>query len=432
MITPFMVVYELFYRFTDALWIMLCLKPKHNKILTFLILFIPDFILNLAAASRNFENPLMAVASYAILMISAFILFEGKVMEKIVIPLIEILIGSILVLVYMTLANFADITTAFTQDRLGLMILLAVNIFFCGVAVIFRRKHQGKIHISFKYTNSFLLLPVSQIVICYAFQSFLDPVFWQDSHTVFTKENSMIMLNIAMVLTVIADIMVFLTYDKISKNEIMERELRERDFRERIMMEHYKSLEENALQMRKLRHDFANALEIANYMAESSSSSSKATAEKMLDSMEQELRSIHFERYCQNELVNSIISEKAKICRDNGIEAVFKAIIPEKTGIEEFDMCRALTNIINNSIEAAEQSEDDKNICVEADYSDGALTVTSENAAVPHIDKKDGKEHGLGLKIIKDIAKKYDGKFTTENDGETYKVTLILKNKPLP
>lgn len=427
MITPFMVAYELAFRFMDSLWIMLCLKPKRNKILTFFIIFIPDFALNLLSASRNFENPLITASSYVLLMISCFILFDNKVMEKILVPLIEILIGSILMLVYLTVANFVDITQAFKEDRLGLMILLAVNITFCGAGVIFWRKKIGKVSISFRYTNSFLLLPISQIVICYAFQSFLDPVIWSENATFFTKENSMIMLNIAMVLTVVADIMVFLTYDKISKNQVMERELRERDFRERIMMEHYKSLEENAVQMRKLRHDFANAIEIANCMVQSENEQARKSAEKMLDNMEEELRSIHIERYCRNELVNSIISEKARQCREKGVEAVFRAMIPDTLGFEEFDLCRALINIIDNSVDAAAHSETDKNVYVELTYENGELTVTSENASVPHVNKNDGKEHGYGQKILGDIAKKYGGSFTAEDDGETYRTVMIMK-----
>ena len=430
MITPFMVAYELAFRFADALWLMLCLRPKHSRFLTFLILFIPDFVLNLMSASRNFENPLITATSYVLLLVSCFILFENKVLERVLAPVVEILIGSILMLTYLSLANFVDITQAFREDRLGLMILLAVNITFCGAAVIYWRKKIGKISISFKYTNFFLLLPVSQIVICYAFQSFLDPVIWSESATIFTRENSMIMLNVAMVLTVIADIMVFLTYDKISKNQIMERELRERDYRERVMMEHYKSLEENALQMRKLRHDFANAIEIANCMAESRNEEARKSAEKMLGNMEEELRNIHIERYCRNELINSIISEKAKQCRDRGIEAVFKAMIPDTLGIEEFDLCRVLINVTDNSMEAAERSETDKSICVELSCDSGTLTITSENASVPHINKNDGKEHGYGLKILRDIAKKYEGSFTTEDDGETYRTVITMKENP--
>ena len=429
MITPFMVLYELVFRFTDALWIMLCLRPKHNKILTFLILFIPDFVLNLMSAARNFENPLITVSTYVLLIVSCFILFENKVLEKIVAPVAEILIGTILMLVYLAFANFVDITRAFEEDRMGLLIMLAVNTLFCGAGVLFWRKKTGKIHISFRYTNSFLLLPVSQIVMCYAFQSFLDPVIWNENATFFTKENSMILFNVAMVLTVIADILVFLTYDKISKNQMMERELRERDFRERVMMEHYKSLEENALQMRKLRHDFANAIEIANCMAESKSEEARRSAEKMLGNMEEELRNIHIERYCRNELINSIISEKARQCREKGIEAVFSVVIPDKLGFEEFDLCRALINIIDNSIEAAEHSETDKNVFIEISYGQGALTIASENASVPHFDKGNNKEHGYGQKILNDLAKKYGGSYTAEDDGETYRAKLVMREQ---
>ncbi len=428
MITAFIILYEIAVRFTDAVWLMLCLRPKHNKYLTFALIAVPYFMLNLISAYKNFENPLLTVASYALLLVSSFILFENKPTEKIVAPVIEILIDTLTTLVYLSIANFVDITRAFDEDAVGLLLLFAAKSLICGTAVIFWRRKIGRANISFKYTNTFLLLPVSQIVICYAFQSFLNPEIWQGENDIFSREGSLVILNIAIVLTVIADIMVFLTYDKISNNEKMEREIRERDFRERIMMEHYKSLEENAIQMRKLRHDFANAIEVANFMSESSSENARKSAEKMLGNMEDELRNIHIERYCKNELVNSILSEKAKACRAQGVEYTFRAIVPDETGLEEFDLCRALTNIIDNSINAAAQSDGDKDIYIEISSDGGKFTVKSENASVPHIEKNDGNEHGYGLKILNDIAKKYSGSFTVEDDGITYRATLSVSN----
>ncbi len=429
LITLFMVIYELAMRFTDTLWLMLCLKPKGNKYLTFALIAVPYFAMNLVSAYKNFENPLLTVASYLFLIVASFILFENKATEKIVAPVIEVLIDTVITLVYFSLANFVDITRAFEEDMVGLLLLFAVKTLLCSIAVIFWRRKIGKANISFKYTNTFLLLPVSQIVICYAFQSFLDPGIWESDNEIFTREGSLIILNVAIVLTVIADIMVFLTYDKISKNEKMERELKERDYREHIMMEHYKSLEENAIQMRKLRHDFANAIEVANCMAESSSENAKKTAQKMLGNMEEELRNIHIERYCRNELVNSILSEKAKSCRAAGVEYTFRAVVPDDTGIEEFDMCRALTNIIDNSINAAAQSDDDKEIYISVSLDEGNFTVVSENASVPHIEKNDGSEHGYGLKILNDTAEKYNGSFTVEDDKKTFRATLILPGR---
>ncbi|MBR6701893.1 MAG: hypothetical protein IKI78_01985, partial [Clostridia bacterium] len=298
MITVFMVIYELLVRFTDALWLMLCLRPKGNKYLTFAIIAVPHFLLNLFSASRNFENPMITVGAYALLIASSFILFENKATEKTIAPIIEILIDAVTTLIYLMFANYVDITVAFEEDFVGLLLLFAVKTFLCGAAVIYWRRKVGRANISFKYTNTFLLLPVSQIVIIYAFQSFLDPGVWGGETHFFTREGSLVILNVALILMVIADIMVFLTYDKISNNEKMERELKERDLREHIMMEHYKSLEENAIQMRKLRHDFANAIEVANFMSESSSENARKSAEKMLGNMEEELRNIHIERYC--------------------------------------------------------------------------------------------------------------------------------------
>lgn len=431
MFNGFAFIYELVMQFFVTLYVMLCLKPKLHRFPTFVTLFIPLMTLNTIYAAGNFNNGIYQYVAFGIFLMSCILLFENKWYTKLVIPLLELFLSLAVNLFYMSFAGMAGIRDYFDDDKMGLVIALLVYFLLGGLVVILWNKKLGKLQISYKYTNTFLLLPLSQMVICFAFQSFLNPFVWGNADFAGGTEyqNSVVLLNIAMLLSVAADVLVFLTYNKVSKNEQMEKELRERDYRERINMEYYKSLEENAQQMRKMRHDFANAIEIANCLAESESPSARESARKMLGSMEEELESIHIERYCRHELLNALLVSKAKECREKGIEVEYKIVVPENIGVEEYDLCRAMTNIIDNSIRAAEISENDKLIEISVEKDGTALIITSKNASVPHIEKKDGKEHGYGLKILKNIADKYDGSFEYEDDKETYRTTLVLNEK---
>lgn len=428
--TAFIFFYEFVLRFFDVFFIMLCLKPKYKKIPTFLILFVPMLILWLLYAKNGFDGILYPFISYGVLLISCIVLFKNKWYAKLVMPIVELFLSATVNFFYIILLGSFGLSDSFEDNKTGLMICTLIYLLIMGLLVAIWNKKLGKLEISFRYTNTFLLLPISQIVIYYAFQTFLDPLLWGNGAMASNEnnmKNSVIMLNIAMILSVVADVLVFLTYNKVSSNEKMEKELQERDYRDRINMEYYKSLEENAVQMRKMRHDFANAIEIANCMAESENSDAKESARKMLGSMEEELENIHMERYCRNELVNALISSKAKECREKGIEAEFRIIIPEKIDIEEYDLCRALTNIIDNSMNAVMNCDDERAIHIELLYADNTFTVSSVNKSTPHIEKHDGREHGYGLKILNDIAKKYNGSFNFTDDKKTFKATLIIK-----
>jgi C4-dicarboxylate-specific signal transduction histidine kinase len=43
--------------------------------------------------------------------------------------------------------------------------------------------------------------------------------------------------------------------------------------------------------------------------------------------------------------------------------------------------------------------------------------------------KKDSRQHGLGMSIVDDIAKKYDGDFSVNYTDDTFTALVLLKDK---
>ena len=88
-----------------------------------------------------------------------------------------------------------------------------------------------------------------------------------------------------------------------------------------------------------------------------------------------------------------------------------------------------LTNIIDNSINAVENSSISKDIELNIVSNSNDILIKSKNAfALNKSKKKDTENHGYGQKIISDIAKKYNGTYTTKAENEYFSTVTQLNN----
>ena len=131
--------------------------------------------------------------------------------------------------------------------------------------------------------------------------------------------------------------------------------------------------------------------------------------------------------YVAHGALNSIISSKARICVDKGIR-LDTVIAPDlDTDIDEVDICGVVFNLMDNAIEASDRSKD-RYIKLKL-YTRGEYLVISTENPLPEGEKsaKPG-DHGLGLRIIKKIAKKHGGTdLTVIKDGTYIHITTLMR-----
>lgn len=56
--------------------------------------------------------------------------------------------------------------------------------------------------------------------------------------------------------------------------------------------------------------------------------------------------------YCNNKIINAVLSDKAKICEQNRISFSCELKLPDKLGIRDIDLMCAFSNLLDNAIEA--------------------------------------------------------------------------------
>ena len=174
---------------------------------------------------------------------------------------------------------------------------------------------------------------------------------------------------------------------------------------------------QNREELMKIRHDLRNQLSYTQVLLNDGKyEEANNYIKSLIDQKEEYLYSFS----CSNLVISGIVNlelTKAKIANK---KINFKVVVPPKLPFEDSDLLSLITNIVDNSIENfVPQDKDDAinvTIVTQQDY----LRITAFNSVDQATLKgkptlkttKKNRGHGYGTKIIKNIAKKYEGYVT--------------------
>ena len=192
----------------------------------------------------------------------------------------------------------------------------------------------------------------------------------------------------------------------------------------------------NREELMKIRHDLQNQLSYTQALLNDDKyEEANAYIQSLVNQKEEYLYSFS----CSNLVVSGIVNlelTKAKIANK---KVKFKVVVPPKLPFEDSDLLSLITNIVDNSLENFVPIDDKDVINVSIVTQQDYLRVLCLNS-VPQKDvkgkpnlrtTKSGKAHGYGTKIIKNIAKKYEGyvSFTFEDNKFVCDCMINMNNK---
>ena len=136
---------------------------------------------------------------------------------------------------------------------------------------------------------------------------------------------------------------------------------------------------------------------------------------------------------------DSIINFKIKDVVANHINFQLNILIPPTLNIEVADVVTILGNLLDNAFDAVAKVED-KMIKLTVEVNKGVLFIKLENTydgVVNHADgkngaenmfvsRKDGDNHGYGLKNIQKSIDKYDGQMDISHEGNVFSVSILM------
>lgn len=177
-----------------------------------------------------------------------------------------------------------------------------------------------------------------------------------------------------------------------------------------------------------LRHDLYNQMNILQIMLENEN---YGELQKYFDSMYANL--IHNKEYdyieCGNSIINSVINMEILKAKRSNIVMKTNIIVPNELPFESSDICRILVNLIDNAIEASLRMKDENKDINISILTHGEYLYIGVQNKVSHdsnpdkllrmnTEKEDQANHGFGHRIVKKIARKYNGhvNYSIEND----------------
>ncbi len=141
-----------------------------------------------------------------------------------------------------------------------------------------------------------------------------------------------------------------------------------------------------------------------------------------------------------NMVINNVLNNAIYDMEQEGVKFDTHVSIRRNLNINDTDLCSLLSNLISNAFEAAKQTSDPQISVIIREEND-FLFISVKNSINESVlfknpelvtSKEDKSVHGIGIKSIRSIAKKYHGSvsFTEDENMFNSNVMLVLKKTP--
>lgn len=194
-------------------------------------------------------------------------------------------------------------------------------------------------------------------------------------------------------------------------------------------------LERQLDKMRYTKHETKNQIMLLNLYWQMND---YIKLEKYLKQFINERQELDQRIYCCNHLINAALNDFAERADKDGIE-ISLTIQPIENAlpVDDFDLFSLLSNIFANALEAScrIKSQSDRRINININFTENNFIITAQNSIQHPIrtsgtqyltSKNEADNHGIGLKIIKRIAKKYAGDAIIKHNDKAFTISVLL------
>lgn len=363
------------------------------------------------------------VLTFGCFLITAELLFSGSVLRKILLALFAQILGILgeaVGLAIVTLCLPIEIVSLSSNDSSLFFAMYAIQLLFDLVIVLLIRLYRDKKRAS--VTKPPLIPLVAMLLGSVAYIVILPSLNGLSFNNMEGDNLRMFLLCVVFVLAANGIVMIwFFRQQKMTSEEYTEM-LIEQDIQ--LREQYYNELEAHHREIRTMRHDLKNQLLAA------CEGRDMAEFNDLLMSLEE-----MGVAYTANHGLNRLILAKKRKAEECGIQCDFTVEIPESTHFKQLDIGALIGNIMDNAIEACQHCPADRMFKLELLYQGHALIIRSENSTDGVVDttitrKPDKAMHGLGMRSIESIVRKYNGTCTWEvQDGRFVLEALLWEPK---
>lgn len=227
------------------------------------------------------------------------------------------------------------------------------------------------------------------------------------------------------------DISVFYLYDKVSEiyHQKFERQMMEQQIR--IYKNQFDIIQQSQRNIESMRHDIKKHLYLIKvYLEKDCCEDAKNYINKIENYMLVSGQYVNTGNQELDAILNYSLGKATRMsCK---IETMIT--VPNSSFMSEFDLNMLLGNLLDNALEALDNVKK-KYLFIGLSYHCGVLLIriwnsydgTVINEGGIYITRKNEKDlHGIGLKNITEIVKKYNGEQLIETTNELFKIDIVL------
>ena len=360
-------------------------------------------------------NPIVNLITNIVPLFLITMLFECKIMIKIVISLLVYAVNMFSDGVVFAVSKALDINTIVISSGL----ITSLTVFAIEMIWEHYKRFKYMEVVRTSYLFALLLVPLCSIVI-----------------GILTIQQANFRTVILSALLLIINALVFYLFDSLVRlyNDRHEKMMLEQQ--NKAYINQIKLVYDSQNALRYYRHDMRNHLFKMRDMVE------KSEYKQLEEYIGQAVSYMKIDKKVidsGNSEIDCLLNYKLRNIEEMNIKLETKFVLPHELFINVFDINIVLGNLIDNALEALKQC-DERELIVRLTYSKGVMFITIKNSFSGNIKidsnnqklfttKKDFKNHGLGLQSVQYTIDKYYGTMEIETTEKMFIVKALMYNK---
>lgn len=376
---------------------------------------------------QNIKIPLINAVSYMILtFLFLYLCYKTSIKScifSILVLTAFMIVTEMLVMYLSSLILGTDIALCLTDDFVfATQAMIAKLLYFICVYILSKFSIQEQ-----KSIRTVILLSILPIASVLLMHTTIYICIYNNLDNYFKS-----LLVICNILILISNIIVFYIHESTLKTYQKYTELLLTQQKEKNTIKYYDLLQQQNENSKVLIHDITKHLTSIRML----SSDNNASITDYIDNIYNEFHLMNPINYCNNPLLNLITYRYSEICKSENIQFKVNIQNAKLSFMCDPDITALFDNLLENAVEASKQTAE-KFISFSIDIrnmnflvisvtnsSNNRLLTTSGNMITS---KPDSNTHGIGIKSIRRIVKKYDGNIEmTYDDSEKTFTTKIV------
>ncbi len=365
--------------------------------------------------------------------ITTLFLYDEKIFTLskvfIAISLVTVTWDNLFVKVISLIYNFDETITTEALFQQSLCNLIFILILVIILFVIRQFSHLHRLNY-YHLSNTAFLLFLSSIALN-AYINSMTYIISQSGIPTNTGTTYVAMILLSILFQIVCIFLIYLFYSREQYKTLNK--LRE-EYNEK-QIDYYKTLLVKEEDTRKFRHDIKNHFICIQELLDTGKTEEAQSYIRDINERFEKITGIHD---TGNDIINAIINYYTNKGREDHIRIKVKGRILQELNIPMMHLSTIFSNLMSNAYEASMKlcNDEDKTITVEIRAGGTYLEITIQNPTVQNrakIDEKfltsksDRKNHGFGIRNIKEILSKYDGELQLIDDLDHVTIRVIMK-----